>query len=220
MGGKMKYIALFNEIQLSRDYYEDPQTGVNWRYHIDDEAKRVYIEFQETKTDKDFKDWFYNLLVIPKTIEENNKKITVPLGFYLQANAASTYICADYTRGKLPNLARGYNYAWYFCGWSLGGAVAGITGFLLQNILANERHLIHYGTPAYCFNKKSLNNLCNSFATVKDFLYKNDWIKPLVPLCKRPPSIDVQPSNPDDPQTLDQQHRVYGHCIYSAPDSF
>lgn len=213
----MKYIDLFNEIQLSRDYYEDPKTGVNWRYHVDDEAKRVYIEFQETKTDNNWKDWFYNLLVIPKTVKSTHgEKIKVPLGFYLQAKAACSYILADFygTRGiHLSNL-----YEWYFVGWSLGGAVAGISGFILGEMFGVKRHLIQYGTPSYCYNEKSLQTLCGNFSTVSNFLYKNDWIKPLVPFCKRPPSTNVQPQNPDEPKTLDQRHRCYGHCLYPYPD--
>ncbi len=208
----MKYLDLFNELQLARDYFEDPKTGVNWRYHIDNRAKRIYVECQETKT---LKDWFYNWLFIPKTVKVGKKKIIVPLGVYLQAKALFDYIYADYTNGKLPC---GCDYTWYFVGWSLGGEVAGTIAFLLQNIISTKRHLIMYGTPAYCLGQKSLDTLCAQFVTIKNFIYENDWIKKLIPGYKRPESENVQPSNPDNPQTLDQRHRVYGHCIYSAPE--
>lgn len=200
----MKYIDLFNEIQLSRDYNFDPKTGANWRYHIDDKEKRIYVEMQETKT---FQDWLNNLNILPKTVKVNGKKITVPAGVYKVAEAVSEHVKEDWMNGKFPP-----DYEWFFTGWSQGGDVAGILGFLVQTII--KAHLITYGTPKYNLTEKSLETLYSCFKSVKDFLYHDDWIKDLVPLYKRGITEDVTPQNPDYPETLDQRHRVYGHCKY------
>lgn len=204
----MKYVDLFNEIQLSRDYNFDPRTGANWRYRIDDRERRVYVEMQETKT---FQDWLYNLNILPKTIKAGGKKITVPRGIYKVAEAVYGYVYEDYLNGKFPT-----GYTWYFTGWSQGGACAGILGFLMQGIIRG--HLIMYGTPKYNSSDKSLANLYSSFLSVKEFLYHDDWIEGLAPLYKRGATEDVTPKNPDHPENLDQRHRVYGHCIYKVEE--
>lgn len=205
----MKYVDLFNEIQLSRDYNLDKKTGANWRYSINDREKRIFVELQETKT---FWDWLFNFLVIPVTIKNRKgKKMTVPLGFYLQAKAVFNYVYEDWLDGKFPN-----GYQWIFTGWSQGGVSCAILGFLMDGIVFGN--LIMYGTPSFCFNQKSLDVLYSCFGTVENFLYEYDWIRHLVPFCKRPPSTNVQPQNPDEPKTLDQRHRVYGHCLYPYPD--
>ena len=204
----MKYLDLFNEIQLSRDYSHDKKTGVDWRYNICKKEKRIFVELQETKTGYD---WIFNFLVIPKTVKNGKKKITVPLGFYLQAKAVFDYVYEDWLNGKFP-----LGYQWFFTGWSQGGASAAILGFLMDGIVRSN--LIMYGTPAFCLDQKSLDTLCGSFGWVENFLYEDDWIQPLVPLYKRPPSTNVEPKNPDEPKTLDQRHRVYGHCLYPYPE--
>ena len=204
----MKYIDLFNEIQLSRDYNFDPCTGANWRYHIDDKAKRIYVEMQETKT---FQDWLNNLNIIPKTVKANGKKITVPAGMYRIAEAVYQHVKEDWINGKFPS-----DYTWYFTGWSQGGSGAGILGFLMQTLVRG--HLITYGTPKYNTSDKSIANLYSSFLSVKDFLYNNDWIGGLIPFYKRGETEDVKPHNPDYPENMDQRHRVYGHCIYNTSE--
>ena len=200
----MKYIDLFNEIQLSRDYNFDPATGANWRYRIDSKEKRIYVEMQETKT---FQDWLNNLNIIPKTVKVNGKKITVPAGMYKVAEAVYRHVKEDWENGKFPT-----GYTWIFSGWSQGGAGAGILGFLMQGIV--KGHLIMYGTPKYNLTEKSLKELYSCFHTVKEFLYDDDWIGCLIPLYKRGQTEDVLPHNPDNPKNLDQRHRVYGHCRY------
>ena len=204
----MKYLDLFNEIQLSRDYSHDKKTGVDWRYRIDKKEQRVFVEMQETKTGWD---WVFNFLAIPKTVKNGKLKITVPLGFYLQAKAAFEQVYEDWLNGKFPA-----GYQWFFTGWSQGGASAAVLGFLMHGIVYGN--LIMYGTPAFLANQKSLETLCGCFDTVDNFVYENDWILPLVPLYKRPPSVNVQPKDPDNPETLDQRHRVYGHCLYPYPE--
>lgn len=201
----MKYLDLFNEIQLSRDYYEDSKTGANWRYHIDDENRRIYIEVQETKTKKD---WFYNFLIFRKKINcAGNKKIIVPLGFYLQArpiiNDVFNRLCFNYHYDC---------YEWFFAGWSLGGATAAIAGFVLAPIINKKANLIMYGTPAFCARKKDVKTLCEGFMSVRNFVYTNDWIFHLIPGWHRPECENVQPDKATE--TLDQRHRVYGHCTY------
>lgn len=204
----MKYLDLFNEIQLSRDYNLDKKTGANWRYRIDKKEKRIFVELQETKT---FWDWVFNFLVIPVVVTNGKKKIITTLGFYLQAKAVFNYVYEDWLNSKFP-----IGYQWFFTGWSQGGATSAILGFLMDGIV--QSNLIMYGTPAFCFGQKSLDTLCGCFGTVENFLYENDWIKSLILLCKRSPSTNVEPKDPDKPENLDQRHRVYGHCLYPYPE--
>ena len=207
----MKYIDLFNEIQLKRDYYEDPVTGANWRYTVNDDEKRVFVEVQETKT---LKDWMYNFNVIPVKVEDNyGRTITVPMGMRCQAEVVIQDIL-DHVNGVKTDKHLPTDYEWFFTGWSLGGMVAGIAGFALNGKLGVKQHYIGYGTPAFLWGKKSLATFVGTFESVKNFLYNDDWIKSLIPLYKRPDYEDVKPVNPDNPQTLDQRHRVYGHCKY------
>ena len=107
------------------------------------------------------------------------------------------------------------DFDWYFCGWSQGGMSAGIAGFMLKGVVKSV-HYIGWGTPAFLWGKKSLATFINALDSVVSFLYTDDWIKSLIPLYKRPVSYDVKPVNPDVPKTLDQRHRVYGHCFYST----
>lgn len=204
----MRYIDLFNEIQLSRDYNFDPSTGANWRYRIDDKEKRVYLECQETKT---LQDWLHNCNILPKTIKANGKKITVPMGVYQVAEVVYNHVKEDWINGKFPS-----DYVWYFTGWSQGGEVTGISGFLMQNIVRG--HLIMYGTPKFNSSEKSIANLYSSFLSVKEFLYHDDWVENLNPFYKRGVTEDVIPQNPDYPENLDQRHRVYGHCKYAVEE--
>ena len=88
-------------------------------------------------------------------------------------------------------------------------------GFMLKGVVKSV-HYIGWGIPAFLWGKKSLATFISAFDSVVSFLYSNDWIKSLIPLYKRPVSYDVKPVNPDVPKTLDQRHRVYGHCDYSA----
>ena len=200
----MKYINLFNELQLSRDYIHDKKSNADWRYNIDTAAKRVYVEVQETKTGLD---WIQNFKVLPVTVTNSyGQQITVPLGAKQQANA----IVAD----VMSHLAYA-DFDWYFCGWSQGGMSSGIAGFMLKGVVKSI-HYIGWGTPAFLWGKKSLATFINAFDSVVSFLYSNDWIKSLIPLYKCPASYDVKPVNPDVPKTLDQRHRVYSHCDYSA----
>ena len=202
----MKYLDLFNEIQLSRDYNFDPSTGANWRYRIDDKEKRVYLECQETKT---LQDWLHNCNILPKIVKANGKKITVPMGVYQVAEVVYNHVKEDWINGKFPS-----DYVWYFTGWSQGGEVTGISGFLMQNIVRG--HLIMYGTPKFNSSEKSIANLYSSFLSVKEFLYHDDWVGNLNPFYKRGVTEDVIPQNPDYPENLDQRHRVYGHCKYAV----
>ena len=66
----------------------------------------------------------------------------------------------------------------------------------------------------YNLTEKSRETLYSCFKSVKEFLYHDDWIECLAPLYKRGITEDVTPQNPDYPETLDQRHRVYGHCKY------
>lgn len=207
----MKYVDLFNEIQLKRDYYEDLVTGANWRYTVNDDEKRVFVEVQETKT---LKDWMYNFNVIPVKVEDNyGRTITVPMGMRSQAEVVIQDIL-DHVNGVKTDKHLPTDYEWYFTGWSLGGMVAGIAGFALNGKLGVKQHYIGYGTPAFLWGKKSLATFIKTFESVKNYLYNDDWIQSLIPLYKRPDYEDVKPVNPDNPQTLDQRHRVYGHCKY------
>lgn len=203
----MKYLELFNELQLSRDYIHDKRSGADWRYHVDDAARRVYLEVQETKTGLD---WLHNINVIPvKITNPVGKSITVPMGAWQQAEVILNDVLQH-----LKEHAN-YTYDWYFCGWSQGGMSSGIAGFMLEGI-CTKLHYIGWGTPAFLWGKKSLTVFYSAFITVDNFLYSDDWIKSLIPLYKRPASYDVKPVNPNVPKTLDQRHRVYGHCFYST----
>lgn len=200
----MKYVDLFNELQLSRDYIHDKKSSADWRYNVDTVAKRVYVEVQETKTGLD---WIQNFKVLPVIVTNScGQQITVPLGAKQQADA----IIADI----MDHLVYA-DFDWYFCGWSQGGMSAGTTGFMLKGVVKSV-HYIGWGTPAFLWGKKSLAIFISALDSVVNFLYSNDWIKSLIPLYKRPTSYDVKPINPDNPQTMDQRHRVYGHCDYST----
>ena len=207
----MKYLDLFNELQLARDYYEDPVTGVNWRYTVDDKAKRIYVEVQETKSSKD---WIYNLNVLPVKVEDfYGRSITVPMGMRSQSEPIVQDVL-DHLNGRKTDKCLPPSYDWYFCGWSQGGMSGGIAAFRLAAILGLRVHYIGWGTPAFLWGKKSLATFVSSFVSYKNFLFNNDWIGSFIPLFKRPNFEDVIPINPDVPKTLDQRHRVYGHCKY------
>lgn len=200
----MRYVDLFNELQLSRDYIHDRKSGADWRYHVDRESRRVYVEVQETKT---FLDWLHNLNVIPKKVyNSQGRMIKVPSGAYRQAEAIAGHIMLAMTK---PDLL---GFDWYFCGWSQGGMSSGIAAFMLSGIIPKV-HYIGWGTPKF-LSKESVRAFLTSLKSWSNFLYRDDWIADLIPLYSRPDSCDVTPVNPDVPETLDQRHRVYGHCVY------
>lgn len=208
----MKYVNLFNELQLARDYYEDHVTGTNWRYTVDDNEKRIYVEVQETKT---FKDWIYNLNIIPVKVKDlHGRSIIVPMGMKLQSEPIVQDIL-DHVNGRKVDKHLPTTYDWYFCGWSQGGMSCGIAAFRLAAMLGTKVHYIGWGTPAFLWGKKSLATFVSTFVSCKNFLFNNDWIRSLIPLFKRPTFEDVTPTNPDVPHTLDQRHRVYGYCKYN-----
>ena len=200
----MRYVDLFNELQMSRDYIHDRKTGADWRYHIDGESRRVYVEVQETKT---FLDWLHNLNVIPRKVyNSQGLVIKVPAGAYKQAEVITSHVMLEMTKLAL------LDFDWYFCGWSLGGMSAGTAAFMLSGIISKV-HYIGWGTPKF-LDKEGLNEFMLAMKTWKNFLYHDDWIKGLIPCYSRPDYEDVKPVNPDYPETLDQRHRVYGHCVY------
>ena len=202
----MKYRDLFNEIQLSRDYLEDKRTGVNWRYNVNKTERRVFIELQETKT---LKDWLFNFMFLPVPFKTaDNKTVWVTLGFLLMAKAAFDYILIDYDVSLKEYAA----YDWFLTGWSQGAAVPAIIGNMLKKAKGVKVHYIGYGCPAFCFGKKSVKRLFSVFETCISFLYERDWIKHLIPFCRRIETVTVKPWN--EPKNLDQRHRVYSKADY------
>lgn len=201
----MTYKNLFLTIMNSRDYIHDSKTGLDIRFQIDNEKKRVYIMFQETKT---IRDWIFNFLIYPIKISNGVSFTKVCYGFYRQAKAALKII-------KEAIVAHNELIAYdiYFCGWSQGAATAAITAYLLTEVCPlPNMHYVGYGCPQFCFGNISAAIIFGVFRSVNNFLYEKDWIKNLVPFLKRSAVYNVIP--PKTPRDLIERHEVYMDCKY------
>ena len=196
------YKQLFLEIANSTDYNKNWLTGASWRYYVDETDKRVYVQFQETKT---IQDWIFNFIVIPKKLVCSNVKIEVPLGNYLQFNS----IYKDIVKAITPYLINGYKL--YITGWSQGGVTAGLFAFYMSLNTQYENRCIMYGTPKFLKDVEPY-----AHVSYINFLYPDDPIKDVVPDYHRPPLTQSSDFVPDfEPVSLDDKHRIYGHSSYT-----
>ena len=195
------YKQLFLEIANSTDYKTNKLTGASWRYYVDESDKRVYVQFQETKT---WQDWIFNFIIIPVKLKNDfGQWIKVPLGNYLQFKS----VYKEITEIIKPYLDNGYQL--FTSGWSQGGVTTGLFGFM--NPFAT---IIMYGTPKFLKRKEDV----ETYDTVVDyinFLYPDDPIRDVVPDYHRPTRTMSDGFVPDfPPESLDDKHRIYGHATY------
>lgn len=221
----MKYKDLFLLIANSTDYQHDKLTGADWKIVLNHDEKRILVLLQETKT---WWDWIFNFLIIPICIGKDGEKIVVPLGFYLQAIRVYKKIHYEISLKQL-----GLKYEVVFTGWSQGGVTSAIISYLYikndckgMKTWENNCRLIIYGTPRFLFGMKSSMNFFNCFESYSIctktrydvFLYHGDWIRFFVPFAQKFVSKDVVPDMVL--KTLDDKHRVYGHCFYLEGEDF
>lgn len=197
-----KYKQLFLEIANSTDYENNKLTGASYKFMIDDADKRIYVLLQETKT---WLDWLFNLLIIPVKLKNGRGDcIKVPLGNYLQYKSIR-----DIVVSTIWASGHAASYKVISAGWSQGAVTAALFAF---DTYYNS--CVLYGCPRF------LKRVCDRVAfenTAKyvDFLYPDDWIRKLVPGYCRPMRTVDEGFVPDfEPKSLDDRHRVYGHCTY------
>lgn len=201
------YKQLFLEIANSTDYTTNKLTGASWRYYVDETDKRVYVQFQETKT---FQDWLFNFLVIPvKLKREDGKYIKVPLGNYLQFKS----VYKDVIKAVKPYIKE--QYTPYTAGWSQGAVTAGQLAFF--DVSFNLFGCILFGCPKFLKDETSVTTY-HTFVRYVNFLYPEDPIKEAIPCYKELPDTVTDGFVPDfPPVTLDDKHRIYGHSSYKDP---
>ena len=195
------YKQLFLEIANSTDYKTNKLTGASWRYYVDEADKRIYVQFQETKT---WQDWIFNFIVIPVKLEaEPGISIRVPLGNYLQFKSVYKEIIETIK----PYIDKGYQL--YTTGWSQGGVTAGLFGFMFP-----AARIIMYGCPRFLKKNEDVINF-HIHVSYISFLYYDDPIREVVPGYKIPALTKTHGFVPDfPPETLDDKHRIYGHSTY------
>lgn len=199
---------LFLTIQNSTDYREDPEgCQINWKYIK--KGQTVYILCQETKTKKD---WFYNFLFFPVLAKINGKFVLLHFGWYLLAKKLFKYVVYDLMYDD--NLGDANSIV--FTGWSAGAAVAQIVGAMVADRCWDKLSFCGYGMPAFCWTQKSRIHLETLFFNYVNFLYERDWIKYIVPFCKRYVNGIIKPWT--EPKTLDERHRVYGKSALSPAE--
>ena len=195
------YKQLFLEIANSTDYKKNWATGASWRYYIDEADRRVYIQFQETKT---WQDWIFNFIVIPvKLGMVKGISIKVPMGNYLQWKS----VYKDIVSIVNPYYEKGYDV--YVTGWSQGGVTAGLFGFAYP-----YAHTVMYGTPKFLKKQQDIETYDKTVDYI-NFLYPDDPIRDVVPDYYRPTKTMSDGFVPDfPPVSLDDKHRIYGHATY------
>lgn len=202
------YKQLFLEIANSTDYTTNKLTGASWRYYVDEDDKRVYVQFQETKT---ILDWLYNFLIFPVKLKTTNGSIRVPLGNYLQFKS----VYKDILEAIKPYSNSKYDV--YGTGWSQGGVTVGLFFFytVANKVDMYWNKCIMYGTPKFLKDDNSVATY-ESVVEYENFLYPDDPIRDVVPGYKRVKNTVSDGYVPDfEPVTLDDKHRIYGHSTYT-----
>lgn len=203
------YRQLFLEIANSTDYKTNKLTGASWRFYVDEADKRVYVQFQETKT---FQDWLFNFLIVPvKLKRKDGKYIKIPLGNYLQFKS----VYKDIIKAVEPYIKAYYDL--YTTGWSQGAVTAGQLAFFDNYFNHSQKSCIMYGCPKFLKDSASVSTYYTSVHYV-NFLYSEDPIREAVPCYKKLPDTVTYGFVPDfPPVTLDDKHRIYGHSSYKDP---
>ena len=188
---------LFLIIQNSQDYKHEKH-GIDWKYLVSHEERRVYVLVQETKTKQD---WFYNFIFFPVPAKlRDNCWVWIHAGWKYLAKKLMKLVEEDMK--DLPD------YEYVFTGWSAGAAVAEYLGAMLINKYGLKAYYVGYAQPAYCYTKDSLSHITGCYYRYINYLYDNDWIRYFTPFCKREFISTIVPDF--EPKTLDERHRVYG----------
>lgn len=196
---------LFLTIQNSTDYKHEKH-GIDWKYIVNHEERRVYVLVQETKTKQD---WFYNFLAFPVPAKLRGETVWIHAGWKFLAEKLMKLVEEDMK--DLPD------YDYVFTGWSGGAAVAeylgamliykhGIDTYRVSN--PKKAYFVGFAQPAYCYTLESLYHITASYYRYVNYLYDNDWIRYFTPFCKRDSISTIEPDF--EPKTLDERHRVYG----------
>lgn len=205
----METKELFCVIQNSRDWQTDDKgKDLQYKIMLNHEERRVYILVEETKTRKD---WFYNFLFLPFPFRlKKGTWLIVHSGWlYL---SKTLFECVKKTILYTPELNRAFfgGYEVLFSGWSAGvPLVELLAARFCKAKLVEKPLLVGFASPAYCYGKKTAATIKGLFSEYLNYLWYNDWIKYVVPLCKRNVRGDV--FEKDAPcKTLDERHRIYG----------
>lgn len=203
------YKQLFLEIANSTDCKSNRLTGASWQCYVDETDRRVYVQFQETKT---WQDWIFNIIIIPVKLKpwkaEGGTYIKVPLGNYLQFKS----VCKEILETVSPYVKAGYTL--YITGWSQGGVTAGELAYV-ASCRGVPCQCIMYGTPKFLKDTESVFDFHEHVSYI-NFLYPDDPIRGVVPGYERPSLTRSEGFVPDfPPESLDDKHRIYGHAEYT-----
>lgn len=171
----MKPWKLFKELCDSE--YINSGADVDWAVKVYDDEKTVRLLFQGSD---EVLDWFNNFNFPIKPYKKQKNTMWVASGW---ANAYKS--CNDKIMDAFISKVNEYkdkNYKIEICGYSYGGAMAGIAAEDFNFRTNQKAAVITFGSPKAFFGKKTLAYVKGCVESATQYAHNNDLVTKCIPL--------------------------------------
>jgi len=173
-----KYQKMFYDIKHTSDY-KTVGEDIDYKVIVDDEAKEIILQFEESDSRQD---WKHNFMFLPWILKLDGKVVWTTHGYACAYSSAKDEPMNDFMKA----VSEHGDYKWSIRGWSFGSAMAKIAVrhfHILTKLRIDEE--VTYGDVKCWLNPFSFLNARKWCCDIKEFASVNDFVTWQVPFFSR-----------------------------------